>query len=271
MWQFLLLVVLGVIVGSFGTLIGVGGGAILVPLLLFLHPDKSPEFITSISLAVVFCNALSGSAAYARQGRIDYRSGILFSAVAIPGAILGAYCTAHIPRRLFDAAFGLLMIAGSAFLLARPGKSGEPAECTGSFHVTRNIVGADGTLHTFNYDRAGGIGLSFLIGCLSSLLGIGGGIIHVPVMIHVLNFPIHIATATSQFVLAVTALAGTGVHVYSGIFSQGMGEALPLAVGVLLGAPVGAKISCRIHDVWVMRGLALLLALVALRTIMAAF
>ncbi len=270
MGQFLFLVLMGVIVGSFGTLIGVGGGAILVPFLLFLHPDRSPDFITSISLAVVFFNAFSGSIAYARQGRIDYRSGLLFSSAAIPGAILGAYSTAYIPRRAFDVAFGAVMIAVSAFLLARPGRSGTAVECETPSGVTRNIVGADGTVHTFNYNRGTAVALSFLVGFLSSVLGIGGGIIHMPIMVHILNFPIHIATATSHFLLAITALAGTGVHIASGMFAQGMGETLPLVIGVLLGAPVGARISCRIQDVWIMRGLALLLVMVGVRTILAA-
>jgi len=271
MVNFLLFVVLGFFVGGCGTLIGVGGGFILVPILLFLHPEQSPEFITSISLAVVFCNALAGSIAYARQGRVDYRSGILFSAAAIPGAILGAYSTAYLPRHIFDVAFGVVMIAGSAFLLIRPGKAQEALGCASPFRVTRNIVGVDGTAHAFHYNRIIALGVSFLVGYLSSVLGIGGGILHVPVLIHLLNFPIHIATATSHFVLAVTTLAGTGVHVYSGMFSQGVGETLPLAAGVLLGAPVGARISRRVQDIWVTRGLAVALALVGIRTMIAAF
>lgn len=113
--------------------------------------------------------------------------------------------------------------------------------------------------------------MSLLVGFLSSVLGIGGGILHVPALIHILNSPVHIATATSHFVLAVTALAGTGAHVYSGMFSQGMGETLPLAVGVLFGAPVGARISRRAQDVWVMRALAAAVVLVGIRTVTAAF
>ena len=84
MEQFLWLLPLGFMVGTFGTLIGAGGGFILVPVLLLLYPDKSPETITSISLAVVFFNTLSGSFAYARMKRIDYKSGIIFAIATIP-------------------------------------------------------------------------------------------------------------------------------------------------------------------------------------------
>src|SRR5712692_2674614 len=125
------LILLGFVVGAFGTLIGAGGGFILVPVLLLLYPRESPDVITGISLTVVFFNTLSGSLAYARMQRIDYKSGIIFSLAAIPGAILGALSTAYVPRRMFDAIFGVMMITGSLFLFIRPipvRQSAEPRE-----------------------------------------------------------------------------------------------------------------------------------------------
>ncbi|MDQ6815137.1 MAG: sulfite exporter TauE/SafE family protein, partial [Bacteroidota bacterium] len=85
----LLLIGLGLLVGTFGTLIGAGGGFILVPVLLFIFPDLKPEVVTSISLAVVFLNAASGSVAYAQLKRIDYKSAIIFAVAALPGSIIG--------------------------------------------------------------------------------------------------------------------------------------------------------------------------------------
>jgi uncharacterized membrane protein YfcA len=82
--NYLWLLPLGILIGVFGTLIGAGGGFILVPILLLLYPDEQTELITSISLAVVFFNALSGTWAYSRMGRIDYKSGIMFAAATIP-------------------------------------------------------------------------------------------------------------------------------------------------------------------------------------------
>src|SRR6266481_4436166 len=107
---------LGLAIGAFGTLIGAGGGFILVPILLIVYPNENTELITSISLAVVFFNALSGSVAYARMKRIDYKSGITFSIATIPGAILGALSTAYVPRRIYDLIFGVLMIIAAVFL-----------------------------------------------------------------------------------------------------------------------------------------------------------
>ena len=86
-------IALGLVVGAYGTLIGAGGGFVLMPLLLLLYPHETPEKLTSISLAIVFLNALSGSGAYARMKRIDYKSGLIFAGATIPGAILGALNT----------------------------------------------------------------------------------------------------------------------------------------------------------------------------------
>src|SRR5262245_66614197 len=103
----------GFIFGTVGTLIGAGGGFLLVPILLLLDPQMPPQVVTGISLAVVFFNAASGSLAYARMGRIDYKGGIAFAIAALPGAVAGAYVTSHIPRRVFDGIFGCLMVAAS--------------------------------------------------------------------------------------------------------------------------------------------------------------
>ena len=271
MEQYLWLIPLGFIVGAYGTLIGAGGGFVLVPILLLLYPDESPEIITCISLAVVFFNALSGSLAYSRMRRIDYKSGLLFSAATIPGAILGALTTAYIPRRLFDAVFGIFMIVVSGFLLFRAKRERETNADNPKHHFMRNLVEADGSNHTFSYNPIVGVGISFFVGYISSLLGIGGGIIHVPALVHFLNFPVHIATATSHFVLAIMALTGTIVHIVAGAFSHGVRRTITLAIGVLFGAQLGAVLSNRVHGVWIIRGLAIALGFVGLRILIMAF
>lgn len=179
MEQFLWLLPLGFMVGTFGTLIGAGGGFILVPILLLLYPDKSPETITSISLAVVFFNALSGSFAYARMKRIDYKSGIIFAVATIPGSILGAYTTALIPRNIFNGVFGILLIAASVFLALKPKNDRSTEGTTPKNYITRSITDISGISHTFSYNPILGVVISVLVGYVSSLLGIGGGIIHV--------------------------------------------------------------------------------------------
>ena len=87
--EYFWLIALGFGVGVYGTLIGAGGGFILMPLLLLMHPNASPEHLTSISLAVVFFNAFAGSESYAVMGRIDFKSGLMFAAPLFPGQSSG--------------------------------------------------------------------------------------------------------------------------------------------------------------------------------------
>ena len=265
MYQYLWLIPWGFVIGAYGTLIGAGGGFILVPLLILFFPQESPVIITSISLAVVFFNALSGSVAYARMGRVDYRSGLIFSAATIPGAVLGALSTALLPRRILDAVLGIVMIGASLYLaLHREGEieeTGRGAVCG----LRREITEADGTRHAYSFNPLLGAALSMAVGFFSSLLGIGGGIIHVPALVNLLNFPVHIATATSHFILAIMALTGTVVHIVTGNFYRGSRRTIALSIGVVLGAQLGAWLAGRIHGRWILLGLALALCLLGIR------
>jgi hypothetical protein len=218
--------------------------------------------VASISLGVVFFNALAGSLAYARMRRIDYASGILFAAAAVPGAIAGALTTAIIPRRLFDAILGVVLVAGAvALVVRRPVTTATRAPRGWS----RVVVEADGTTHAFSYDPRLGATVSLVIGYFSSVFGIGGGVLQVPALARLLHFPVHVATATSQFTLAIMALAATLVHVLSGAFQHGVRRTAALALGVVVGAPLGAWLSRRLHGQWILRSLALALALAGFR------
>lgn len=269
MAHFLWLIPLGFIVGAYGTLIGAGGGFVLVPLLLLFYPKDTPQIITSISLAVVFFNTLSGSVSYARMKLVDFRSGGLFAVATIPGAILGALSIAYIPRRPFDIIFGVLLVVVAAYLILATREKQKVGKKINR-GVTRNLVTADGRTHTFSYNPRLGVGLSLFVGYFSSLLGIGGGIIHVPILSQVLNFPVHVATATSHFILAIMALTGTLVHIATGAFHHGVRRAVALGIGALLGAPVGAWLSRRLHGYWIIRGLAIALGFVGIRILIGA-
>ena len=267
LWSGAGLFALGVAVGTGGTLIGAGGGFLLVPVLLLLHPHEPPENLTSLSLTVVFFNALSGTIAYARMKRVDYRSGLMFAAAAIPGAIAGAMVTSYLPRRTFDTIFGIVLtLAGGALLLARPrpeATAAPPGALPGRSH--RVIVEQDGTRHEYSFRPELGIALSVVVGFASSLLGIGGGIIHVPALIYLLGFPAHIATATSHFILVFMALAGTSVHLANGALAHGFQRAAWLCAGAILGAQVGARLSTRVKGKWIVRLLAVALLFVGVR------
>jgi uncharacterized membrane protein YfcA len=267
--HYLGLVALGIGVGAYGTLIGAGGGFVLMPVLLLLYPEQSADLLTSISLAVVFFNALSGSEAYAMMKRIDYRAGLLFAVATIPGAVLGALNTAYVPRRLFDFIFGVLLVAAAIFLGGRPRPSGDGSSCRPSLFnrhcVVHHLVDAHGTEYEYSFNSHLGMAISLGVGYISSFLGIGGGIIHVPALSYFLGFPVHIATATSHFILAIMALTGTVVHIATGTFTHGVHRTIALAIGVLLGAQLGARLSEKIRGRWIIRGLAIALGLVGLR------
>jgi len=248
---------IGFLVGAYGTIIGGGGGFILVPLLVFLFPDDGPSMITAASLAVVCVNAASGTIAYAVQRRISYRTGILFAAATIPGALLGSYLTRFIPKRLFGIVFGCLLVAVAGVLAI-----------TRSMHRTAAAPGRDQVPRLRPAQLALGMGLSVFIGCFSSLAGIGGGIIHVPVFTYLFGFPLHVATATSHFVLVFTALAGVVEHLLDHTWPTHLLRDALLATGVVAGAQLGAFLSRRIAAPWIVVGLAAALGVVGVRLIL---
>jgi uncharacterized membrane protein YfcA len=249
--QFVILAPIGFLVGAYGTLVGAGGGSILVPVLLLLNPTDDPATITAISLAVVFFNAYSGTLSYVRMGRVDFRAGTIFGIAGIPGAILGTFLVHEIPRAWFDPAFGVLLLGIGSYLVANPLGSRRPG-------------GEGGAGLTEPQMLAGSIGSAY-IGVLSSLLGIGGGIIHVPFLIRGLGMSPHVATATSHFVLTIVALVATLTHVWLGAFEHGVTETAYLSIGVMMGAPLGAAASAKLHGSLIMRILASALCLVGLR------
>jgi uncharacterized membrane protein YfcA len=263
-WLELLLVPLGFVVGAYGTLVGAGGGFVLVPVLLLIYPGEPAVDITAISLGVVFFNALSGSAAYARLRRIDYATGLIFAAAAFPGAVGGAFLVGVIPRRAFDGMFGGILLALAAYSAWTAGRTEIiRAPQRGRAIVTREMRGEHGEVFRYSYNLPLGIAYSAAVGFFSTLLGIGGGVVHVPIMITALRFPVHVAVATSHFILIFTAASGSAVHLAHGDLSDAnLVRALLLAAGVVPGAQIGARIAQRIHGAAIVRFLAV--ALVAL-------
>jgi len=261
-----LLILLGFAVGTFGTLVGVGGGFLLAPVLLVLYPDESPQTITAISLAVVFVNSLAGSIAYGRLRRIDYRSGVVFGAAGVPGSIVGVFLVGLVARGPFDVIFAVLLLAVGLWLLLRPPGAHKPlrGETGGS---GRELNDRFGNRYQYRVRIVLGAVFGALVGVLSSFLGIGGGVFQVPMMIGALGFPAAIATATSQFVLAILSLVGTATHVLSGGFAEGHGlrRTASLSAGVLIGAQVGARLSLSVPTRTAQRLLAFAVIVVAIR------
>ena len=264
-----LLVLLGIGVGAFGTIVGAGGGFILTPVLLLLYPHESAQTLTAISLTVVFFNAASGSVAYARQRRIDFRSGIVFATATLPGAIAGALVVGVVARNVFDAIMGGILALLAVWLLT--GERWSPTPPKHHLH-RRLLVDRQGLVYEYDVPLLRGALYSLVVGFVSSFLGIGGGVIHVPLLVRVLGFPTHIATATSHFVLAWMSGVGTLTHIANGSFAHGHGVARAafISVGVIAGAQLGAYLSQRLHGKLIERLLALSLLVLAARLLLAA-
>jgi hypothetical protein len=260
------LFLLGAGVGIYGTLIGVGGGFLLVPILLLLYPDLPTESITALSLGVVFFNALSGSQAYARQKRIDFEAGLIFAVTTVPSAVIGALATGLLAADAFEVAFAVLLIAAAAWLqVPRPTalRIAPPAP-----RMRRHsITDADNFTYVFSFDPSLALFLGFTIGIGASLFGVGGGIFLVPAMVLLMRIPSHIATATSTFVLLFTGATGALVHLLTGHFDGLATEEISLAAGSLIGAQVGAMFSHRLasRQEVITRFFSLALLLVAVR------
>jgi uncharacterized membrane protein YfcA len=264
------LMALGFGVGTYATFVGTGGGCVLMPMLLLLYPHESPSRLTSISLAVVFFTAFSGSTAYAHMKRIDYKSGLIFGVAAMLGGIMGVLTTGYVSRSHFNVIFGVFLLIIGTVLIVKPksARSGriesrrEPA-----YRIDRRLTTIDGDSFEYSYNPIIGIGLSFFAGYLAGFFGIGGGVIYVPLMAFLLNFPVHIATATSEFVLAILTFTGTITHIWMGSFHHGVHRIVALGVGVLVGGQMGAYLSSKVRGTWIIRTLAIGVIVLGIRVL----
>jgi len=269
--EILLLALLGVVVGTYGTLVGVGGGFLVVPLLLIIY-KLPPAAAAATSLVVVLLNAASGSVTYVRRGRVDIRTGLLLAAATVPGAyFIGPELAERIPERAFKIGFGIFLLVMATLLFLRPERNsaaGSSPRRRGLWRIRRTFRDGTGAAVDYEFDVVLAVVLSFAVGVLSSMLGIGGGIVHVPALIHLMGFPVHVATATSQFVLAFTAAAGVAKYASGGHVVWPL--AAGIGLGVVIGAQVGARVSHRMKAAKIIRLLVLAIVILGLRLIWSA-
>lgn len=265
-----LLVVVGLAVATYSSIIGAGGGFLLVPLLLFLEPGESARTITTVSLAAVSVNGASATIAYARLKRIDLPSGILLAMGAVPGAVVGAWASRFVPRGLFDFAFGGLLIAIAVYLVYPRNPSATEARPRAG-RLERQFTDSGGATYSYAFSRWTGVVIGFADGLIAALAGIGGGPLVVPAIVAWLHFPVHVATATSAFVFTISAVTGTATHAVAGDFDFGLERVLLLAIGLLVGAQIGARLSGRLSRGVIMRLLAAGIALIGIALIVGSF
>ncbi|MDH5703735.1 MAG: sulfite exporter TauE/SafE family protein [Aigarchaeota archaeon] len=242
-WLVVSLILFAVLVGIVAALIGVGGGFLMVPALVLLLEFASQKAVGTSS-SVIVATSLSAAAAYALQRRIDYKVGLALAAGTIPGSALGAYATTFVSTQVLRVLFGLFMMAVSLRMVLSSDKRVSMTPATRGGWV-RNIVDSKGMLFEYKATMLPGVAFSFLAGVASGLLGIGGGAVMVPVMTLLVGIPMHIAVATSAFMIVFSSSSAAVTQVIQGnvVFEY----AAALALGSIVGAQIGAWLARRIR------------------------
>jgi uncharacterized membrane protein YfcA len=266
MIEFLLLPLLGVLIGIVAAMIGIGGGVFIVPLLTLLPLyGFSTTQAVGTSLAAIVFTSLASTANYSRRKRIDYKTGLILAAVTIPGAWVGAYLTLITEERLLGLIFGFFLIFVALRMIFKLNffSLQRSSARTG---VRCRIVDSEGSVFEYDADIWLGFVLSFFGGLASGLLGIGGGSVLVPIMTLVMCIPIHVTVATSMFIMVFTSISGVIQHFLSG--NVRFEYALLLASGTVFGAQIGAYISKRVSSGNLRRIFGVILVFISVRMIL---
>jgi len=260
-----ILVILGssLVAGFIGAIMGVGGGIVVVPVLVGIL-DVPLRLAIGASMLGVVATSCAAAGAYVRDGLSNIRLGILFSVVTVTGAIGGVLIGKVSGGRVVTGVFACVLLFAAWAMVRRardrklpPGSGGRlERELSLSGRYTDDTDG--GTVEYGVRSVRAGLPVMVAAGLVSGMLGVGGGIFQVPVMDAMMSMPIKAATATSNFMMGITAAAGA-------VAFFAMGEvhpllAAPVTVGVFMGSMLGAVVMPRLPD----RGLRFLFVLMLL-------
>lgn len=260
--EIVLLVLLGLLAAVFGSIVGLGGGIIIVPSLILFGSVLAGEPIghstaVGTSLAVLIVTALASTLSYMKSRRVDFRIGWMLFITSGPAAMLGSALTGKLQGGIFQLAFGIFMLLMAGLLIMRD----RMKPSAKIWPIRREWVDASGTAHPYGFALLPGLAVGFGVGLVSGLFGIGGGSLFVPVMVLLFRFPPHVATATSMFVIFLSSVLGSGVK-------AGLGEVdwllvLALVPGAWIGGKIGARIASKMSGkglLWLLRITLLVLA-----------
>jgi len=242
--EFTILVAAGsFIAGLLGSLTGLGGGVVLVPLLtLFFKVDI--RYAIGASLVSVIATSSGAAAAYVKEGFSNIRIGMFLEIATTIGALVGAFLAAFISTRALAVIFGVMLLY-SAYLSRkmrpRAQRNLPPDPLATRLRMNGDFPSEEGGMRHYNVQRVpAGFGLMFGAGALSGLLGIGSGAVKVLAMDQAMKIPFKVSTTTSNFMIGVTAAASAGVYLNRGYIDPGL--AMPVMLGVLAGSLLGARI-----------------------------
>jgi uncharacterized membrane protein YfcA len=241
--EFTFLVWAGSLVAGFlGSLTGLGGGVVLVPLLtIFFHVDL--RYAIGASLVSVIATSSGSAAAYVKEGFSNIRIGMFLEIATTLGALFGAYLTAKVPANAIAIIFAIVLLY-SAYVSRRtrprtdteepPDPQATKLKMNGSFPDTSGV-------RQYNvYHVPTGFGVMWIAGAVSGLLGIGSGALKVVAMDQAMKIPFKVSTTTSNFMIGVTAAASAGVYLSRGYIDPSL--AMPVMIGVLIGSLMGTRV-----------------------------
>ena len=236
--------------GGFGSMVGIGGGLVIVPLLT-LALGYDVKVAIAASIIGVIATSLSASPRYIRSGIADRRLGILLLVAAALGGLVGGITAGYLDGRTLSLLFALLLTVVALRMLwqLRHPVMRAPVteEDVASGFTSTFIEPTNGEVMAYRARRVvPGTLVSFVAGNVSGLLGVGGGVINVPTLNVLMGVPIRVATTTSTYMLAATATASAVVYLASGQLDPLL--AAPVALGVIVGARVGARLSMRLSQ-----------------------
>jgi hypothetical protein len=270
----LLMVIGGAAAGVFGSLLGLGGGVLIVPLLTLGFGRPLREAV-AVSLVCVIVTSSAAAGAYLRGRTANLRLGAVLALFTASGALVGALIAFVIPEQVLAGLFALLL-AYVAVSMGRAGLKAAPSvpvavgpaddvAAAGTLPVDAHAAAVDdppalapveeplGRLDGSGYRVRNLVPASFAslgAGVIAALLGVGGGVINVPTMSLMMGVPLRVATATSNLMIGVTAVSSAIIYLLRGGLDPYI--AGPTAIGVFMGASIGARIAHRI-DVRVLR------------------
>ena len=229
------------VAGFLGSLTGLGGGVVIVPVLtLVFHVDI--RYAIGASLVSVIATSSGAAAAYVKEGFSNIRIGMFLEMATTMGALFGALIATVVPGAAVGFIFGLVLIH-SAYLSNRPhpaGQNGMPDALAAKLRMDSSYPGPNGPIPYYVNAVPAGFSLMFVAGTLSGLLGIGSGAVKVLAMDRAMHIPFKVSTTTSNFMIGVTAAASAGIYLNRGYIDPMV--SMPVMLGVLVGSAVGARI-----------------------------
>jgi uncharacterized protein len=240
---FTLLVGGGALVAGFlGALTGLGGGVVIVPLLTLVF-KVDIRYAVGASLVSVIATSSGAAAAYVKEGFTNVRVGMLLEVATSLGALAGAYIAGVVSTSSIAIIFGLVLLH-SAYLSSRPHRDSaidlptDPLAARLRLDSTYPSLDGEKSYHVRRIP--GGFALMLVAGIASGLLGIGSGAVKVLAMDRLMRLPFKVSTATSNFMIGVTAAASAGIYLRRGYIDPSL--AMPVMLGVLAGATLGARV-----------------------------